>query len=321
MESNPLPPNPAAHRFYFFGRGSQFFGIVAVNLILTIITLGLYYPWAKAAYRRYIWNETEFRSSRFVFHGTGREMFKGFLIAYIILIALYLSLALAGEYDNMWILILLFYGLLLLLIPFALYGAWRYRISRTSWRGIYFYFTGSFGEFLKLFMQEVFLTIITFGIYGAWMRVNLQKYLFEHTHIGHIRFNFLGSGGTLFGINLLGALLFYPSLFLYVPIWIKDRFNFTINHTTMSDGENKGLLQSTLKGGEAWSVLVGNFFMLVFTLGLAFPWTYMRKLNMYFDNVIIPDGFDFDNLAQSDAEFRDATGDEMLDILDMGIDF
>jgi len=305
----------------FFGEGSKYFGIVALNLILTLLTLGLYYPWAKAAFRRYIWNETEFNDSRFVFHGTGREMFKGFLIAYGIIIGFYISIFMMAFYTYGFILIGIFYILLILLIPFAIYGAWKYRVSRTSWRGIFFYFDGNFSEFLKLFLKELLLTIITLGIYGAWMRVNLQKYLFSHTHIGNLSFNFHGKGWDLFVINLLGILLIYPTIFMYLPIWVKDRFNFSINHTSISDGNQKALLTSLLSNGTAWKVLMVNGLLLIFTAGLAYPWTLMRTLDMLFNNVYIPDEFDYDNLDQTDTHFKDATGDEMLDILDMGIDF
>ncbi len=40
--------------FEFFGEGSKYFGIVVVNLLLTFLTLGLYYPWAKERSRKYL---------------------------------------------------------------------------------------------------------------------------------------------------------------------------------------------------------------------------------------------------------------------------
>ena len=129
---------------YFTGKGSRFFGIWAVNIILTVITLGLYYPWAKIAIRKYLWNETSIEDDRFVFHGTGYEVFKGFIFAYLILI---LALWFTSFYPAG---VLIFYLFLLLLIPLALFGAWRYRLTKTSWRGIYFTFDGNMTTFFKL---------------------------------------------------------------------------------------------------------------------------------------------------------------------------
>ena len=305
----------------FYGQGATYFGIVALNVILTLITLGLYYPWAKAAYRKYIWNETEFKDSRFVFNGTGKEMFKGFLIAYGLFIAFYASIAMTAFVSFGWIFIVLFYILMLFLIPFAVFGAWRYRVSRTSWRGIFFEFDGDLREFIKLFVKDLLLSIITLGIYGPWMHVHVQKYLFTHTRIGDLRLDFDGDGATLLGINIVGVLLSIITLYLYLPIFIKDRFQFFINNTSLSDGNNKRFLKSTLTGGTAWGILFTNMLMIVFTLGLAFPWVFMRTMRMYFDHSLVPDDFNFDNLAQSSKNYKDATGDEMSDILDIGFDF
>jgi len=67
--TQPLQPEtPNRFKLKFFGAGSTYFGIVILNLLLTIVTLGLYYPWAKAAYRKYTWNEIEMKGSRFTFH-------------------------------------------------------------------------------------------------------------------------------------------------------------------------------------------------------------------------------------------------------------
>lgn len=76
----------------FHGKGEKFFGIQLVNVLLTLVTLGFYYPWAKAARLQYLYGETEFAGSRFHFHGTGKEMFIGYLKALGIFFALYVVL-------------------------------------------------------------------------------------------------------------------------------------------------------------------------------------------------------------------------------------
>lgn len=307
-------------RLKFHGQGSTYFGIVALNVVLTVLTLGLYYPWAKAAYRKYVWNETEFKESRFIFNGTGKEMFKGFLIAYAIFLSFYGAIALTSFYTWGWMFIVLFYLLLLMLIPFAVYGAWKYRVSRTSWRGIFFQFDGKQSEFVKLFVGQLLLVLITFGIYGAWFRVKIQKYLLSHTSIGNLRLGFHGEGIDLFVINLVGMFLSYITLLLYLPIFIKKSFEFFIDHTSLSDGKQIKLFKSSLTNGTAWKTLMTNFLLLVITAGLAFPWTFVRSMRMFFENTLIPDNFNYDELAQSETSYKDATGDEMSDILDIDLD-
>ncbi|HZG01773.1 MAG TPA: DUF898 family protein, partial [Chitinophagales bacterium] len=78
MEVLSQTPPAVSRRVTFHGRGGDLFGIYVVNWLFTVLTLGIYYPWAKAAVLRYLYQETEFDNSRFSFHGTGKEMFIGF---------------------------------------------------------------------------------------------------------------------------------------------------------------------------------------------------------------------------------------------------
>jgi len=165
------------------------------------------------------------------------------------------------------------------------------------------------------------ITIVTFGIYLPWLRVKLTKYLFAHTKIGNLEFDFKGDGSTLFGINLIGSIVTVVTLYLYIPVYIKDRFNFLINHTEISDGNTTKRLRSTLEGGEAFKTMIVNFLLLVVTLGLAFPWTYIRTMRMFFNNVTIPEVFDLDNLAQSEQSLGDATADQIVDVFDVDFGF
>lgn len=305
----------------FFGEGSRYVGIVIVNVVLTILTLGIYYPWAKAKIRQYLWNETELDGSRFVFHGTGKEMFRGFIIAYALVFMLWLFMMIGANFGFAGLAIAIFYLGLMILVPFALFGGWRYRVSRTSWRGIYMSFDGEFKPFLKLYFKNLLLTTITFGIYFAWMRCNIQKYLFSHTKFGHLRLDFHGEGGEFFGINIVGYILMYPTLFLYVPAWLRQRFNFTINNTSLTDGEYRQKFVSNLTAGETYNVLLTNFLLLVVTLGLAFPWTMMRSMRMYFNSIDLPEIFNLDELIQEADPYTDATGDDLMDIFDIGLEF
>ena len=59
-----------------------------VNLLLTIVTLGIYRFWAKTRIRRYLWSQTEFLGDRFEYTGTGKELLIGFLIVFAFLIVM-----------------------------------------------------------------------------------------------------------------------------------------------------------------------------------------------------------------------------------------
>ncbi len=100
MEENSTP----SHRFEFRGKGSAYFEIQLANWVLTFISLGFYYPWAKANSLRYLYGKTEFAGSRFTFHGTGKEMFLGFIKAIGIFILLYgVLMAAAMSGSQTWL--------------------------------------------------------------------------------------------------------------------------------------------------------------------------------------------------------------------------
>jgi uncharacterized membrane protein YjgN (DUF898 family) len=123
----------------FFGRWQDFLAIAAVNLLLTIVTLGIYRFWAKARERRYLWAHTHIIDEDLEWTGTGGEMFVGFLMAMGVLIGWGVLViggsALLGE----WFMVvgaIAFYLFIFWAIGFAQFRALRYRLSRTYWRGI-----------------------------------------------------------------------------------------------------------------------------------------------------------------------------------------
>ena len=67
----------------FQGKGSELFGIFIDNFFLNLLTLGIYYPWAKAKQLRYYYSSTNINNSDFQFSGTGREMFFGLVLSLI----------------------------------------------------------------------------------------------------------------------------------------------------------------------------------------------------------------------------------------------
>lgn len=190
LQQNPL--HNTKLNLSFKAEGSRLLAVMILNFIFIILTLGLYYPWAKANVRYYLWNETEMNESRFVFHCKGIEMFKGFLLAYVIILILNLGIFLSSSSQYSIFFVVAFYVAILVLTPMAMFGAWRYRVARTTWRGIYFDFKGKFKEFSRLFYIQTFFTVISFGIYYPWLRAKIQRYLFKNTKFGQYKFNFIG---------------------------------------------------------------------------------------------------------------------------------
>lgn len=307
------------HEISFHGNGGQYFGIWIVNLLLTLVTVGLYYPWARAATMKYFWQETELAGSRFQFHGTGQEMFVGFIKAIGIVLGLYFVFGM-----SMWLGIpiigsLVFFFGMLALIPIAIHGATRYRMSRTSWRGVHFGYRGDLQALVRECVVGGLLTLVTFGIYSFWLTCKIRQYVIGHIRFGNIQFEWRGRGGELFGITIAGYLLTILSLGIYSFWWMRDVFRFYIDNIHATQDGRRLSLRSTATGGGFFGLIVVNFLLLIFTLGLATPWVTVRTLEFVFHHIEIDGAFDPNSLRQTEEDYRDATGDDMADMLDLGI--
>ena len=71
----------------FTGTAREYFGIWIVNILLTIVTLGLYFPWAKVRTMRYFYGNTQLDDSPFDYLASPKAILKGWLIALAIFIA------------------------------------------------------------------------------------------------------------------------------------------------------------------------------------------------------------------------------------------
>ncbi|WP_079851668.1 DUF898 family protein, partial [Acinetobacter baumannii] len=96
-QSITRPPisHSGIHHFKFHGNASEYFGIWIVNILLTIITLSLYAPWAKVRRLRYFYGNTEFFERRFDFTGIPTKILIGRLIA----LGIYVAFSISSQYS------------------------------------------------------------------------------------------------------------------------------------------------------------------------------------------------------------------------------
>jgi uncharacterized membrane protein YjgN (DUF898 family) len=310
-------------RFKYFGSGLEFAIIYFKNILLTIITLGLYYPWAKVELLKYHYQSIELDNSRFSFHATGKEVFKGFIKIYAIVIALYAFFICASQTQDLTLITtatILLYLFLLLIIPFAIHGAVRYRASRSSWKGIQFTYLGDRKELFLLYLKGIFFTIITFGIYGPWLQVDIRKYVFGNLYFGDLSFRFKGSGGALFWITVKFILLIYITLGIYGFWYYKNIIKFYVDHLEVSQNGKPVNFKCNIKTADIVELLVINFFLLVFTLGLATPWVTVRIFKVILRFIVIEEGLDTQSIQQVSYDaYDDATGDDFMDFLDFDL--
>jgi uncharacterized membrane protein YjgN (DUF898 family) len=206
----------------FTGSGSEYFRIWIVNLLLTIVTLGLYFPWAKVRRLRYFYGNTLVGGHPLDFHGEPQRMLRGFLLVAV----MGLLYGVAGKVSAAA-------GVIALLIVAAVWPALfrasqQFRLANTSWRGLRFRFAGTqagaYRAMLPLFVpaglslllawsneQTARLPatawVLSLGFFVSllafpWLLWMLKKYQHDHLALGQIQTGFNAGAGSYYEIGL-----------------------------------------------------------------------------------------------------------------------
>ncbi|MBF0198735.1 MAG: DUF898 domain-containing protein [Planctomycetes bacterium] len=272
----------------FKGKGGDFFVLYLKNILLTIVTFGIYKFWAKVETIKYLYQNTSVYNESFDYHGTGKEAFVGFVKGIFIIGGLgavwslinYALTAILGESGSIISVLLLYIGFISAQ-PLLILGSMRYHYSRTSWSQIRFGFKGNTKEFYFLFIKGAILTGLTFGIYAPWFFTNLSKFYSKSTHMGQRNFKFNGQGGDYFGIFVGGYLLTLFTFGIYSFWWKASMERYYWNNLEFGPIRFK----STISGGQVFLNDITVLAMIIFSLGLAFSWALIKTIKLSFDNL------------------------------------
>ncbi len=306
------------YHLQFFGVGAEYFAIMIVNWLLTVVTLGLYYPWARAKKLRYIYGNTALNNERFYFSGTGKEMFIGFIktiLFYLVVFGTYMLILLIFKLPIIAILFL--YLAIFAIVPFVIHGAWRYNMSRTSYRGIRFGYRGNRNELIGKFYKGVFFTIITLGIYAAWLQMDIRRYTHKNIRYGNVSFLNNADGTDWLILNLKGYFLSLLTLGIYVFWWRSESFAYYYDNLSAHKNEQSIKFKSIATGGNFFELLVVNFLIVIFTLGFGKAWADMRTIKFVCDNVKMEGDINIDEIQQTEDEYTDAFGADAMEFFDI----
>ena len=137
-------PGIEAFPLEFSGSGGEFFRVWIVNLLLTIVTLGFYTPFARRRTAQYFYSHSLVAGSPLEFTAQQRKMVFGFLL----LVGIYLAFKLAAETgQDTAVSVLMLAGAAL--APYFWASAMRFRLGATRWRGVRLQFAARWGEVYK----------------------------------------------------------------------------------------------------------------------------------------------------------------------------
>lgn len=147
------------HPLEFTGTGGEYFRVWIVNVLLSIVTLGLYTPFARRRTAQYFYSNTWVAGSPLEFTAQQRKMVFGFLV----LVALYMAFQLAADTGQDTV-VSLFLIAGAALAPWLWGSAMRFRLAATRWRGVRLQFTASWGDVYRASWP-------VFALAGVWIAI------------------------------------------------------------------------------------------------------------------------------------------------------
>ena len=160
-----------------------------------------------------------------------------------------------------------------------------------------FTFHGTGSEYFRIWIVNVFLTIITCGIYAAWAKVRTRRYFYSNTVLAGHSFEFLGNPHAILKGNLIigaGAIAYSlvnnfvpiygtfvaPAFYLVFPwlIYKSLRFNFRNTSYRNIRFHFLGTLKNSYRVYLFWPLLIPV------TMGIMLPYWEFRKKDYVLNN-------------------------------------
>ena len=338
----------------FTGRGGEYFQIWIVNLLLTIVTFGIYSAWAKVRRLQYFYRHTELAGSTFDFHGNPVKILIGRIAALVMLGVYNYSVRLQS-----WLTIVVV-ALVAALLPWLLRNSLRFRLYNTSWRGARFHFRGSVGGAYRVFLLYGILSFLSLGMLVPFEHQRLKAYQHGNSWFGRAQFSFhagvgkfyrayliILAGLVLFGVvvgmagigSVLGALLpqkaggpvANPKAVLaavgllwgggiLIALAIGPLFHAMITNLIWSNtrlGPHR--IECHVSTPRLMWITVSNFVLVVVTLGFFMPWAKVRMARFLIEAITLLPVSDLQEFVDSEPESIEAFGEETASIFDVDI--
>jgi uncharacterized membrane protein YjgN (DUF898 family) len=352
--TQPVRLEPQAVRFH--GSGGEYFRIWIVNLLLSILTLGIYSAWAKVRRLQYFYRNTELAGSGFDYHGQPLSILKGRVIA--------VCLALIYHYGFDFSKTVGVLSLLLLggLLPLLLRNSLRFRLHNSSYRGLRFRFTGTVAGAYETFLFGYLGSMFTLLLLAPLFHQRLKVYQHKNAWFGQTRFSFAARIRQFYGVygravlmtlgvamlagvltamllplvearhaagakagagefaTLFGGflLLFYLPLILVVGPYVNARLqNLIWNHTRL--GEHR--FEYRLSARRLFWIYLSNLFGVVLTLGFFSPWAMVRLARYRAECMSFIPASALDEFLADQSQEVGAAGEEAAGVFDIDISF
>jgi uncharacterized membrane protein YjgN (DUF898 family) len=317
--------------FEFRGDGTEYFKIWIVNILLTIVTLGIYSAWATVRNNRYFYSNLYLDNDNFRYLADPITILKGRLIAIAAFIAYYVASIFYPAVGIAFAVALIF------AIPYFINQSVAFNNRMSSYKNIQFRFKGSYKQAFMVIYVWPLLGMLTMGILYPLAILKANEYFVRNSAYGTSQFNFNATYKdyamiflTALGIALvigvpIGLITYFVPTFalvspvllmiLYFALIIYVLVSFTnIFYASLSLVEHKFEANLTMTG-QAKVILI-NFFLTIITLGLYLPAAKVRMAKYLCSCITMNTTGSLDNFSAAEKESISALGEEFGQVFD-----
>ena len=319
------------HAFEFSGEGWEYFRIWIVNLLLSILTLGIYSAWAKVRRLQYFYRNTRLAGAGFEYHGKPIAILKGRLIAFALLVVY----TVAGNLNP--VLGILIFLLIIAVMPWLIVRSLRFKLYNSSYRGLRFGFAGSDGAAYAVFLLLPILSVLTLYLLAPFTHYKIKQYQHNNSRFGDTFFRFdatavafykiylqafgmlLGAGvivGIFSAMGLPLVIVLLPLVVLFLSAWLAVGLpNLIWSNTGLGEHD----LYSRMEVWPYIKILLTNLLGIVLTLGLFIPFAQIRMARYKLGCMGILAQGDLAEFVAGQAQPDSATGEETAEMFDVDI--
>lgn len=327
------PPTPvgAEAPFEFKGTGGEYFKIWIVNVLLSIITLGIYSAWAKVRRKQYFYGNTSVTGAAFRYLADPVKILKGRMIVF----SGFIIYSLIDQFIPM-LGALLSIGLLFI-FPWLIVRSLAFNACNSSWRNIRFNFDGTYGDATKVFILWPILIPFTLGLIAPYVFYRQKKFVVENSWYGTTPFKFHAQPGDYYRIVLpfiipvviaialvvlissfnrehsFGGMIIIALVYLYGVAY----FNVKISNLLYNSSSlRKHRFKATMELNPFLFIVVTNTLLTVLTVGFFYPFAVVRSFRYKIQHLgLLPSG-NLEEFVAAELEETSALGEELSDFMD-----
>ena len=326
-ESRELP-------FEFRGDGAEYFKIWIVNILLTIVTLGVYSAWAKVRNKRYFYSNLYLDGESFRYLADPITILKSRVIAVVVFVAFVVLSELFPVAGGVLALALM--GITPLLVVRSL--NFNHRVS--AYRNIQFRFGASYGEAAMALLVWPILGVLTLGLLYPYAVRKSSEFLVRNSRYGTADFDFEATtwdygrifliffgvliatltliagfpmlvGGAI-GLSSIVALAGYLFAGAYLTVMLTNVYYNSASLQAHEFAANLEVLGYT-------KVFVVNAILTVVTLGLFLPFAKVRMAKYRADHTQFIAAGSLEEFAAAEREQVSALGEELGEVFDFDV--